>query len=223
MHVDTAVKQRISIRQFTADSVSDEAIRDMLEVARWSPSGGNTQPWHVHVLNGAGMTRFRAAMAAAAKENPFGEDPVFPIYPEAIKEPYRWRRFKCGEDLYATIGIPREDKMGRLAQLAKNYDFFGAPAAFFFSIDRQMGPGQWAHLGMFMQTLALVAEARGLGTCMQEAWMRRHALIRSFFGIPEEHQIYCGMAIGHPDRTASINTLRTERAPVDEFATFVNA
>ncbi len=167
MHVDTAIKQRISIRQFTADSVSDDMIRDILDVARWSPSGGNTQPWHVHVLNGAGMTRFRAAMAAAAKENPFGEDPVFPIYPEAIKEPYRSRRFKCGEDLYATIGIPREDNMGRLGQLAKN-TISSARGRFFFSIDRQMGPVQWPISACSCRRW-LLSRSAGLGTCMQEA------------------------------------------------------
>jgi len=156
----------------------------------------------------------------ALAENPMGEETEFPIYPPSIKEPYRTRRFRCGEDLYAAIGIPRENKAGRLMQLAKNYEFFGAPAAFFFALDRQMGPGQWAHLGMFMQSIALVAEEKGLSSCMQEAWARRHTFVRRFFGIPEEQQLYCGMAIGHKDKSAAINNWRTERAPVDEIATF---
>jgi len=83
-----------------------------------------------------------------------------------------------------------------------------------------MGQGQWAHLGMFMQTIALVAESRGLATCMQESWMTRHGLVRRFFSIPDELQVYCSIAIGHPDHAAPINTWRTERAGVDEFAVF---
>ena len=220
MNVAEAVTQRISTRAFIDKPVTESDLRAILEVARWSPSGGNCQPWHVYALSGASMTKFREAVGKAMAENPMGEDTEFHIYPPAIKEPYRSRRFKCGEDLYAAIGIPRDNKAGRLMQLAKNYDFFGAPAAFFFAIDRQMGPGQWAHLGMLMQTIALVAEEKGLATCMQEAWARRHGLIRSFFAVPDELQIYCGLAVGYADKAAPINGWRTERAPVDEIATF---
>lgn len=220
MNASEAIKGRISTRAFTSKPVSEEVLREILEIARWSPSGGNCQPWHVYGLAGQGMARFRAEFAEVMAADPMGEETEFHIYPPNIKEPYRSRRYKCGEDLYASIGIPRENKPGRLMQLAKNYEFFGAPAAFFFAIDRQMGPGQWAHLGMFMQSIALVAEDFGLASCMQEAWARRHSFIRRFFRIPEERQVYCGMAIGYKDSTAPINNWRTERAPVDEFASF---
>ena len=222
MDVTDAIKQRISARAFLDKPVLEADLRAILETARWSPSGGNCQPWHVYGLSGAGMARFRASLAEEMAADPFGEEPEFHIYPPGIKEPYRSRRFKCGEDLYASIGIPREDKAGRLMQLAKNYDFFGAPAAFFFALDRQMGPGQWAHLGMLMQTICLTAEAKGLATCMQEAWARRHSFIRRFFAVPDELQIYCGLAVGTKDPAAPINGWRTERAPVDEIATFVS-
>jgi nitroreductase len=222
MNVTDAIKQRISTRAFLDKPVGEAELRAILEVARFAPSGGNCQPWHVYALSGAGMARFRAELKEAMASDPFGEEPEFPIYPPGIKEPYRSRRFKCGEDLYASIGIPREDKTGRLMQLARNYDFFGAPAAFFFALDRQMGPGQWAHLGMLMQTICLTAEDQGLATCMQEAWARRHSFIRRFFAVPDELQIYCGLAVGFKDTAAPINGWRTERAPVDEVATFVS-
>jgi nitroreductase len=220
--VTQALTSRISTRAFFDTPVTEADLRAILETARWSPSGGNLQPWHVYGLSGASMTDFKSAVTAASAENPIGEATEFDMYPQGLKDPYRARRFKCGEDLYATIGIPREDKSARLSQMAKNYDFFGAPAAFFFAIDRTMGPGQWAHLGMFMQSIALVAEEHGLASCMQEFWMLRHGLVRSFFGIPDELQVYCGMAIGHADVSHPINTLRTDRAPVDEFATFAS-
>jgi nitroreductase len=168
------------------------------------------------------MTDFKKLIQSAAAENAIGDAAEFPMYPSELKEPYRSRRFKCGEDLYATIDIPRENKPARLNQLAKNYEFFGATGAFFFAIDRQMGVGQWAHLGMFMQTIALVTEERGMASCMQEFWSTRHLSVRSFFNIPDELQLYCGMAIGYPDRNHPINTLRTERAAVDEFTTFLS-
>jgi nitroreductase len=222
MNVTEAVTTRISTRSFLDTPVGEPELRRVLETARWSPSGGNLQPWRVYGLSGGSMTDFQAALAEAQKENAIGDAMEFPMYPPELKDPYRARRFKCGEDLYATIDIPREDKGARLAQMAKNYDFFGAPAAFFFAIDRSMGPGQWAHLGMFMQTICLVAEEQGLATCMQEFWMLRHNLVRSFFAIPDELQVYCGMAIGYADKSHPINSLRTERAPVDEFAQFAS-
>ena len=220
MDVLEAIRNRRSTRAFLDRPVGEDALRAILDVARWAPSGGNCQPWHVYALCGDSMRRFREEVAAAVAENPFGEPTEFPMYPPAITEPYRTRRFECGEALYKSIGIPREDKPARLGQLAKNFEFFGAPAALFFAIDRQMGPGQWAHLGMLMQTIALAAEAHGLATCMQESWMTRNGLVRRFFAIPDELQFYCGMAVGHSDDSAPINSWRTERAPVDEFVSF---
>jgi nitroreductase len=220
MDVIDAIRRRRSTRAFLDRPVTETDLRAILEVARWSPSGGNCQPWQVYALSGVSMSRFREELAAAAVTEPLGETPEFPMYPPAIKEPYRTRRFECGEALYRSLGIPREDKPARLRQLARNFDFFGAPAAFFFALDRQMGPGQWAHLGMLMQTIALVAEAQGLATCMQESWMARHSLVRRFFGIPDESQFYCGMAVGYADEAAAINGWRTERAGIDEIATF---
>ncbi|MFN2377778.1 MAG: nitroreductase [Candidatus Binatia bacterium] len=220
MEVIEAIVGRRATRAFLDKPVTEADLRAILEVARWAPSGGNCQPWQVYALSGASMARFREELKAAMETDPLGEAPEFPMYPPQIKEPYRTRRFTCGEDLYRSIGIPREDKAARLGQIARNFEFFGAPAAFFFSMDRQMGPGQWAHLGMLMQTIALVAEDKGLATCMQESWMTRHSLVRGFFDIPEESQFYCGMAVGYGDATAPINSWRTERAPVDEFTKF---
>jgi nitroreductase len=222
MDVIEAIVGRRSTRAFRDEPVSEADLRGILEVARWAPSGGNCQPWHVYALSGASMARFRAEVSSQMETEPLGEAPEFPIYPPGIKEPYRTRRFECGEALYRALGIPREDKPARLRQLASNFGFFGAPAAFFFALDRQMGPGQWAHLGMLMQSIALVAEARGLATCMQESWMTRHALIRRFFDVPEPLQLYCGMAVGRADEAAPVNGWRTERAPVDEFASFLS-
>lgn len=220
--VTDALRGRISTRAFLPTPVGEGDLRAILEKARWAPSGGNLQPWRVYALSGASMATFASALKDAQAENPIGEATEFDMYPQGLKEPYRSRRFKCGEDLYATIAIPREDKGARLNQLAKNYEFFGAPAALFFAIDRTMGPGQWAHLGMFMQSVALVTHEHGMATCMQEFWMLRHGFVRSFFDVPEEFQMYCGMAVGHADASHPINSLRTERAEVDEFTTFLS-
>ena len=216
MDVAEAVARRKSIRQFTDEPIDDDVLRELLELAARAPSGGNVQPWRIYVLNGDTMRRFRDVIA----DRPIGEG-EYDIYPPKLWEPYRTNRFRLGEQMYATIGIERDDKEGRLAQFAKNGDFFGAPAALFCFIDRGMGPPQWSDLGMFLQTFMLLAQERGIDTCAQEYWSVRHEAVREFVGAPDEELLFCGMAIGHADRDHPINALESERMPLDEWATFV--
>ena len=90
----------------------------------------------------------------------------------------------------------------------------------FFSLDRIFDRPQWAHLGMFMQNLMLLAEERGLATCPQEAWAALHRTVAEHLGLTDDRILYCGMALGYADEDAPINALRTERAPLDDFARF---
>ncbi len=221
MKVSDAINSRITTRAFLDKPVSGDVLRAILETAKRAPSGGNLQPWHVWVLGGAEMARFKAIIKAKLAVSPRGEGTEYQIYPPELKEPYKARRFKCGEDMYATINVPREDKFGRLLNFARNFEFFGAPAAYFFAIDRQMQQGQWADLGMFMQSIMLLAREHGLHTCPQEAWAIWHKTAGEFFSIPPELMLFCGMGIGTMDEAHPINTLKTERAPLAEFATFV--
>jgi nitroreductase len=216
MHVSEAVERRRSIRQFTDEPVDDETLRSLLQRAARAPSGGNVQPWRIYVINGETMARFRSFIADRPIEA--GE---YDIYPASLWEPYRTNRFTIGEQMYATLGIARDDKASRLEQFAKNGDFFGAPAALFCFIDRRMGPPQWSDLGMFLQTFMLLAQEAGIDTCPQEYWSVRHSAVREFVGAPDEELLFCGMSIGHADADAVINTLASERMPLDQWATFV--
>ncbi len=220
MKVSEALDSRITCRAFLPDPVPQEVLRDILEGAARSPSGGNLQPWWTWVLTGPALQAFRAEIQAKMAETPQGEPPEYHVYPPSLKEPYRSRRFKCGEDLYATIDIPREDKPARLRQLAKNFDFFGAPVALFFAIDRDMQQGQWADLGMYLQSIMLLAREHGLHTCPQEAWARWPQTVGRFLGIPPELMLFCGMGLGRMDESHPINTLRTDRAALSETVVF---
>jgi nitroreductase len=218
--VSDAILSRHSCRSFTAQPVADAMVRRLLETARFAPSGGNLQPWMVHVLSGASMARFRAQLTPKFLANPLGGSAEYHVYPPDLKEPYRSRRHKNGEDLYRLIGIPREDKAARHRQFAQNYNFFGAPIAMFFFLDRIMGPPQWSDLGMLIQNIMLLAREQGLETCAQESWAIWHKEVGEFLGVDPTLMLFCGLALGYGDHAAPINHLRTDRAEFDEFAVY---
>ena len=216
MNVTEAVGRRLSIRAFRRDSVTEEVVRDILQIAQRAPSGGNLQPWRVHAITGAPLTEL-VSRGLASLANGL-ETPEYNVYPPDLWDPFRTRRFVCGEDLYATIGIPRADKPARLHQLVRNIELFGAPVGLFFSIDRRLGPPQWADVGMFMQTVMLLAVERGLDTCAQEFWARLPKTVGGFLRLPDDHMLFSGMALGYRDESAPINSLRTRREPFEAFA-----
>ncbi|MDE2488292.1 MAG: nitroreductase [Alphaproteobacteria bacterium] len=213
MNVSEAVERRVSIRAFLDTPVAGEVVKDILVRAARAPSGGNLQPWRVYALAGQPLADFKQVVAA----NAFGEAPEYEVYPPNLWEPFRTRRFQNGEDLYATLGIPREDKPARLRQLARNGEFFGAPVGIFFCLDRKLGPPQWADLGMYMQNVMLLATERGLDTCPQEYWARYPQTVAKFLNLPADHMVFSGMALGHRDPDAPINTLVASRDPFEAW------
>lgn len=218
MDVSTAVDQRISTRAFLPDALPEAEVREWLEQAQRAPSGGNVQPWRTIVVTGDARDAVIKLAADTQKESPGGQATDRPIYPEGLWEPYRTRRFELGEMMYETLGIPREDKAARLAWLGQNLNFFGAPMAVFIVIDERMGHGQWGHAGMYLQTLALLAEERGWGTCMQEFWAMYRPALKEHFKLADTEMVWCAMAVGKPDKSHPVNTLRAKRAPIDEVA-----
>lgn len=217
MNVSEAVASRRSIRRFEKQPIDNALLAELLEKAARAPSGGNLQPWRIFVITAETMPGFREHIQASG----FQDEPEYSIYPPELKSPYRDSRFKVGEDMYALLGIPREDKAGRLANLAKNFDFFGAPVGMFCCVDRCMGLPQWSDLGMFLQTFMLLAREAGLDTCAQEAWATRSEAVKAFVNYDDELMLFCGMAIGYQDKNEAVNTLVSDRAPLDSWAKFL--
>jgi nitroreductase len=218
--VTEAVLARRSVRAFLPRPVEAGLIEALLGLASRAPSGGNLQPWHVDVVTGEPLAKLKAEVVEGWTLGTARKPLELTIYPSPLPEPYRSRRFASGEALYDMLAIPREDRAARLVQFSRNYEGFGAPVILFFSLDRIFDRPQWAHLGMFMQNLMLLAEEHGLATCPQEAWAAVHDTVARHLELPEDRILYCGMALGYADPDAPVNALKTERAPLDDFATF---
>ncbi len=218
--VSHAIATRRSVRAFRPDPVPEDVVREILARASRAASGGNLQPWKVCVLAGAARDALVEAVAERMRETPFGEGPEYAVYPPGLGEPYQGRRRKVAKDMYALVGIERGDREARMRQMALNFEFFGAPVGMFISIDRSMGPPQFADLGIFLQSVMLLARERGLHTCPQEAWSMWGKSVREFTDISKDDLIFCGVALGYAEPNAVINDLYTDRASVDEFAQF---
>lgn len=222
MDVSTAVAQRRSIRRFAERPVEASLLRDILDKARAAPSGGNLQPWHATVLSGATLARLKQEMTASLAGASPAEAPEYRIYPENLPDPWRQRRSANGEALYAALGVAREDRAGRLTQLARNFTFFDAPVGLFVHMPRLMGPPQWADLGLWLQTVMLLLVEAGLGSCPQEAWSAYPATVKRVAQIPDDHLLFCGLAIGWPDEEAEVNRFPNPRAPLEQTVRFLD-
>lgn len=219
MSVHEALDTRLSVRAFLPDPVSPQMIGRLLAQAARAPSGGNLQPWHIDVLAGDAMARFRGCMRERLADA-LPETPEYAIYPDPLPDPWRSRRFAIGEAMYARLGIPRDDKAARRRWFANNFDFFGAPMALICSLERTMGPPQWADAGMFLQSMMLLLRAQGLDSCAQECWALYPRTVSRFLELPEGRMVFCGLAIGHRDPEHPVNVLRSERAALGEWVRF---
>ncbi len=221
--VDQAIISRMSARAFTRQPVSKDLIQTLLEVASRAPSGTNTQPWKVYVLQGNSRDALVDKVCAAhdaIRANPaLAADyrEAYDYYPEKWVSPYIDRRRENGWGLYGLLGIGKADKDKMHLQHQRNYKFFDAPVGLMFTIDRIMGRGSLVDMGMFLQNIMISARGHGLHSCPQAAWNGFAKIILPHIGAGDDEMLVCGMALGYADATDVVNTFHTPRVPVSEF------
>jgi nitroreductase len=226
--VDAAIESRFSARAFLPRPVPRPLIADILQVASRAPSGTNTQPWKVYVLQGASRDSLVAKVCAAHDAiyaNPalaaeYREE--YDYYPEKWVSPYIDRRRENGWSLYGLLGITKGDKDRMHAQHQRNFRLFDAPVGLMFTLDRVMGRGSLVDYGMFLQNIMVAARARGLHTCPQAAWNGFARIILPHIGAGPDEMLVCGMALGYADETDRVNSFHTPRVPVEQFARWLD-
>ncbi|WP_407965957.1 nitroreductase [Bartonella sp. C271] len=217
-----SVLSRKSIRAFIDQPVKQEVIEQILTFAARAPSGTNLQPWKVIVLTGEALQKVGEELSQLVLSGVKGER-EYQYYPRQWREPYLSRRRKIGLDLYKSLGIQKDEQEKIIHQQARNFSFFGAPVGLLFMMDQDMEIGSWLDLGMFMQTIMLVARGFGLDTCPQAAFADYHKQLCALLSVPSEQRLICGMALGYRDSNAPENNFETEREPIKNFVRFVQS
>ena len=225
--VDAAIEGRMSVRAFLNTPVPRAAIEQLLQLASRAPSGTNTQPWKVYVLQGASKDALVHKVCAAhdaIRDNPAlaaDYQEAYDYYPKQWVSPYIDRRRENGWGLYGLLGIGKGDKDKMHAQHQRNFRFFDAPVGIMVTIDKIMGGGSLVDTGMFLQNLMVAARAHGLDTCPQAAWNGFAKIILPHIGAGDQEMLVCGMALGYADPTDKVNTFHTPRVPVADFTTWL--
>lgn len=226
--VDAAMSSRMSVRAFTQQAVARQTLVDILDIARRAPSGTNTQPWRVYVLQGASRDTLVAKVCAA--HDALRADPSlasnyqesYDYYPEKWVSPYIDRRRENGWGLYGLLGIGKGDKDRMHTQHQRNFRFFDAPVGLMFTIDRVLGRGSLLDYGMFLQSIMVSARGHGLHTCPQAAWNGFSSIILPHIQAGPQEMLVCGMALGYADVDDPVNTFHTPRERVDDFTRWLD-
>lgn len=222
-----AITSRMSVRAFTKENVSKEVILKLLNISARAPSGTNTQPWKVYVVEGAPLRDLCEKVCAAYDSIAINPElakeyqPAYDYYPAKWFSPYIDRRRENGWGLYGLLGITKGDKDKMHAQHRKNFEAFGAPVCLFFTIDKELGKGSMLDYGMFLQNIMVAARGEGLDTCPQAAWNDYAKIILPAIGAHENEMLVCGMAVGYADKNALVNSFHTPRVAAEDFTSWV--
>ena len=221
MEVTEAIRNRKSTRAFLPKPVDKKLIKDILECARWAPSGVNSQPWQVAVVFEKTKNKLAYALAKC-RANGESARQDYDYYPTKIEEPYLSRKKSCGKALYTALNIQKDDIKKRKEQWMKNYYSFDSPVVLYFFIDEILETGSWVDCGMFIQNVMLAARGFGLETCAQAALAEYPDVVRNILKINDTKKLICGMALGHANYQDTSYQYRTERESVETFTSWFN-
>jgi nitroreductase len=213
--LDEVIRSRKAVRAFRPDPVPKHLLVEILETARMAPSNYNSQPWRVHLLAGKVKRELGEAMLQAHVTKAV---PPFSPFPQPMPADCAARIDDFGRRLYSTLGIDRSDMAGRARQTGRNYLFFEAPVGLIFTIHAALTKHSWLDCGLFVQSLILAAQVRGLATCPQVSFVRFQSIIAERLGLPPEEQVTCGMSLGYADEQAAVNRMDMPREPLEQFA-----
>ncbi len=204
MNVSDAIKKRRSVRAYKDQQVDAALIEKIFLQAQDSPSNCNTQPWHVVVVSGEARDKVEKAMVSEIMS---GKQPTPHFRPgdQELKDQYRKRQIDCAISLYDSVNVKYEEKEKRQELMLRNWQFFGAPHAAFFSMPKTMREINAVDMGIYLQTIMLLMTEHGLACCPQGALAMYPESVHELSNIPENHAIMFGLSFGYAEEEAPIN------------------
>ena len=218
MDVLEAIRSRKSVRGYKPDPVPRKVLEEIIGIATRSPSAMNTQPWEITVVTGEALDNIRRdnVEKLVSGVEPSSDVPIGPF--DGV---YKQRQVDLAIQLFALLGIAREDKEKRAAWMQMSPRYFDAPATIFICVDSSMQefPSQF-DLGALSQTICLVALNYGLGTCIEGMGVFWPDVVKKYANIPETKRLVMSIAIGYPDWDFPANKLETPRLPLEDVVTW---
>ena len=209
MDLDEALRTTFSCRDFTADPLPDSVLTEILDRARFAPSGGNRQGWKVIVVRDANtraklakLTEFGAKRYVAQQKN--GENPWNTIDPPRVD----------------AATIERTEPMSRLVE-----PVLKAPVVLVICVDLKVvastdqdldrvGVISGASIYPFAWNLLLAARGRGYAGTITTLAVAQEPKVKELFGLPPHVAVAAIMPLGRPLKQLT----KLTRKPVSEFA-----
>ncbi len=216
--LDQTILERRSVRGFLPKPVPRQVLEEVLELAQRAPSNCNVQPWRVYIATGNTTKKLRASLVAAASS---GESSAMSAPVDKFFGSYRDKQVACAVELYGQMGIARDDREGRAKAMLRNFEFFDAPHVAYVCMSKRFGIGVALDVGMYVQTLMLAMQSRGIASCAQAALRAFPDVVAEHLGIPDDEQILCGLSFGYEDQSVPANRTRQPRDPISSNVFFV--
>jgi nitroreductase len=220
MSVSDALRKRFSVRAFRNTPVPQAVLEEIFTLARLAPSNCNVQPCRAYIVSGAKKDQLKDELVSAASSGKL-PNPDFE-WDLKYQAEHRERQFGAANALYSAMGIERTDKQRRQIAMLRNWNFFDAPHAAFFTLAKYLRLKGAVDLGIYAQTLALLMTERGISSCMQGALGLFPDPARRMFGLPDDVGILFGMSFGYADDDAPVNKTRTDRVSLDTMVRFLS-
>ena len=221
MNFDDVILGRRSIRGYLKKPVPKALVREVLEIAMRAPTSLNTQPWNFYVVAGDVLDRIRKGnvernLAGVPHSREFRMGPGY-------EGAHRERQIGIAKQLFAAMGIAREDKAARDDWVLRGFRQFDAPVSIVITYDKSIQGSDIAPFdcGGVVNCIVNTAWARGLGCVINSQGIMQSPVVREHAGIAEDQVIMKSIALGWPDESFPANAVVSERKSVDQAAIFV--
>jgi nitroreductase len=215
MEMLRTIETRRSTRSFKPDPIPRDVMNKIVQAGSTSPSYTNTQPWEVVVVSGKKKAELSTQLLslARAKAPTCPDIPVPTGWPAVMDE----RSREHGARRLSTLGLARDDSVGREKLRLMNFEFFGAPCAVFLFMDGSLGEWSIFDMGLFTQNLILAAHSLGVESCLQASVTNYAGEIKKSLRLAESKKLVICISLGYPDEKVAVNTYRSIKQKPDEF------